>query len=61
MKRYPVSKDGNCRFVSVAMGLQSLNADVTPLNSLLPEFDFNCTATLSQQLRLAAVREWKKN
>lgn len=60
MKRYPVNKDGNCCFVSVAIGLQGVNADLS-LTSLHPEFNFNCTTTLSQQLCLAAVREWKSN
>lgn len=61
MKRYPVSKDGNCCFVSVAIGLQVVNENLTSLSSLHPDLNFGCTATLSQQLRFAAVKEWKSN
>ena len=61
MKRHPVSKDGNCCFVSVALGLQAVNTNLISLTSLHPEFNFNCTTTLSQQLRFAAVNEWKSN
>ena len=61
MKRHQVKSDGNCRFLSVAIGLHDVHTNITSLNSVLPEFNFDCINTLCQQLRLAAVTEWKEN
>lgn len=61
MRRHSVNKDGNCCFVSAAIGLQHVHRNNTSLSLLLPNFNFDCTITLSEQLRSAVVTEWKTN
>lgn len=63
LQKHPVDKDGNCCFVSVAMGLINVtNKVANPLPSVVNhEFNLNSVEILSEQLRLAAVNEWKSN
>ena len=62
LKRQEVSKDGNCCFVAVAIGLQFINTNISSeLKIVHPELRYNCVHSLSQQLRQIAVREWTNN
>ena len=61
MERHQVNKDGDSCFVSVAIGLNGLHVGTLALDSILPHYKLDCIQTLSKQLRLAAVSEWKNN
>ena len=62
LKRQEVSKDGNCCFVAVAIGLQFINTNISSeLKIVHPELRYNCVHSLSQQLRQIAIREWTNN
>ena len=57
MKRQEVSKDGNCCFTSVSIGLQTMGSSMKTLH---PELNFDSNEIMSQQLRQVAVKSGKR-